>query len=82
MKKRRHTPEQVIRKLAEGDKLLNQGEDLAEVCRQLEIAESTWHPVSPRRRGRSSKGCSTTPRGGRAGGPWRQRTINPSPRHR
>ena len=43
MKKRRHTPEQVIRKLAEGDRLLNQGEDLAEVCRQLEIAESTWH---------------------------------------
>ena len=38
-----HTPEQIIRKLAEGDKLLNQGEDLSEVCRQLEIAESTWH---------------------------------------
>jgi hypothetical protein len=43
MKKRHHTPEQVIRKLAEGDKLLNQGEDLAERCPQLEIAESTWH---------------------------------------
>jgi len=43
MKKRHHTPEQIIRKLAEGDKLLNQGEDLSEVCRQLEIAESTWH---------------------------------------
>lgn len=23
--------------------MLNQGEDLAEVARQLEIAESTWH---------------------------------------
>ena len=43
MKQRHHTPEQVIRKLAEGDKLLNQGEELAEVCRRLEIAESTWH---------------------------------------
>jgi putative transposase len=43
MKQRHHTPEQVIRKLAEGDKLLNQGEDIAEVCRHLEIAESTWH---------------------------------------
>lgn len=43
MKRRHHTPEQVIRKLAEGDKLLNQGQDLVEVCRQLEIAESTWH---------------------------------------
>jgi transposase-like protein len=43
MKKRHHTPEQIIRKLAEGDKLLNQGQELVEVCRQLEIAESTWH---------------------------------------
>ena len=33
----------MIRKLAEGDKLLNQGQDLVEVCRHLEIAESTWH---------------------------------------
>jgi transposase-like protein len=43
MKHRRHSPEQVIRKLAEGEKLLNQGEVIAEVCRQLEITESTWH---------------------------------------
>ena len=43
MKQRHHTPEQVIRKLAEGDKLLNEGQDLAEVCRHLQIAESTWH---------------------------------------
>jgi transposase-like protein len=43
MKQRHHTPEQVIRKLAEGDKLLNQGQELVEVCRRLEIAESTWH---------------------------------------
>ena len=43
MKQRHHTPEQVVRKLAAGDKPLNEGKDLAEVCRQLEIAESTWH---------------------------------------
>jgi putative transposase len=43
MKQRHHTPEQVIRKLAEGEKLLNQGNDIAEVCRQLEITQSTWH---------------------------------------
>ena len=43
VKRRHHTPEQVVRKLAEGDKLLNQGSDIAEVCRQLEITESTWH---------------------------------------
>jgi putative transposase len=43
MKKRRHTPEQIIRKLAEGEKLLGEGKPLDEVVRQLEITESTWH---------------------------------------
>jgi transposase-like protein len=43
MKRRRHTPEQVIRKLAEGEKLLGLGKDVAEVCRHLEITESTWN---------------------------------------
>ena len=43
MKQRRHTPEQIIRKLAEGEKLLNAGNETPEVCRQLEITESTWH---------------------------------------
>jgi putative transposase len=39
---RRHTPEQIIRKLAEGQKLLAGGMDVEEVCRQFGIAESTW----------------------------------------
>ncbi len=43
MKRRRHTPEQVIRKLTEGEKLLGQGQSLDEVVRTLEITESTWH---------------------------------------
>ena len=43
MKQKRHSPEQVIRKRAEGEKLRNRGEEIAEVCRQLEIPESTWH---------------------------------------
>lgn len=42
-KRRRHTPDQIIRKLAEGHKLLAGGKDLEEVCRHLEVAESTWH---------------------------------------
>ena len=42
-KRRRHTPEQIIRKLAEGHKMLAAGKDLEEVCRHLEVAESTWH---------------------------------------
>jgi len=42
-KRRRHTPEQIIRKLAERNKLLAGDADLEEVCRPLGIAESTWH---------------------------------------
>jgi transposase-like protein len=42
-KNRRHTPEQLIRKLAEGNKVLNQGQTVEEVARHLEIAEATWH---------------------------------------
>ena len=42
-KRRRHTPEQIIRKLDEGHRQLAAGKDLDEVCRHLEIAESTWH---------------------------------------
>jgi putative transposase len=43
MKQWHHTPEQVIRKLAEGEKLLAQGKGNDEVARHLEITESTWH---------------------------------------
>ena len=43
MAARRHTLDQIIRKLAEGHKLMAGGMELIDVCRQLEIAESTWH---------------------------------------
>jgi putative transposase len=43
MKRRRHTPEQIIRKLAKGEKLLGEGKSIEEVVRDLEITESTWH---------------------------------------
>jgi len=34
-KRRRHTPDQIIRKLAEGSKLLAAGQELNAVCRHL-----------------------------------------------
>ena len=37
MKGRRHSPEQVVRKLREADKLLAEGAELADVCRHLEV---------------------------------------------
>jgi transposase-like protein len=43
MKRRRHTPEQIVRLLAEGEKLLGEGKTIDEVARHLEITESTWH---------------------------------------
>ena len=43
MKRHRHTPEQVVRKLREGERLLNDGKDLVEVLRHLEISEATWN---------------------------------------
>ncbi|GAB2770455.1 transposase [Nocardioides salsibiostraticola] len=42
-KRRRHTPEQVIRKLREGERMLGEGSDLAAVCKHLEVSEQTWH---------------------------------------
>ncbi len=42
-KRRKHTPKQIIRKIADGRKLLAEGFDVAEVCRQLQISEPMWH---------------------------------------
>lgn len=38
----RHTPEQVVRKLAEADRLLGEGKSVADVCRQLQVSEQTY----------------------------------------
>ena len=40
-RRRRHTPEQVIRKLREADRLLGAGQDVASVAKQLEVSEQT-----------------------------------------
>src|ERR1700740_3849318 len=43
MSRRRHTPEQVVRKLREADRLLGEGMELPEVTKQLEVSEATYH---------------------------------------
>ena len=43
MKRRHHTPEQIVRKLREADRLLGEGVQLAEVTKQLEVSEATYH---------------------------------------
>ena len=42
-RRRRHTPEQIIRKLREADRLLGEGQDVGQVAKQLEISEQTLH---------------------------------------
>ncbi len=43
MKRRRHTPEQIVRKLREADRLLAEGVEVPEVARVLEVSEATYH---------------------------------------
>jgi putative transposase len=43
MKRRRHTPEQMVRKLRTADAFLAEGKDVAEVARQLEVSEQTYY---------------------------------------
>ena len=43
MKRKRQIPEQAVRELREGERLLNGGEELGSVLRALEITESTWN---------------------------------------
>jgi len=43
VKRRKHTPDQVVRKLREADRLLADGKDVSEVSKHLEISEQTYH---------------------------------------
>ncbi len=43
MARRRHTPEQIVRKLREADRLLGEGAEIADVARLLEVSEATFH---------------------------------------
>ena len=46
--RKRHSPEQIIKKLRDADTLLNSGKDLAAVLQSLQISESTlerWRAV-------------------------------------
>jgi transposase-like protein len=43
VKAKRHTPNQVIRKLREAERMLGEGKSTAEVAKALEISENTFH---------------------------------------
>ena len=41
--KKRHTPEQIIRKLGQADRLLGEGITAADACRELGVTEQTYY---------------------------------------
>jgi len=43
MKRKRHRPEQIIRKLRESDQWLAEGKSVAEICQRLGVAEQTYY---------------------------------------
>jgi putative transposase len=42
-RRKRHSPEQVVRKLRDAEAMLNAGKDLAAVLQALEVSEATLH---------------------------------------
>jgi transposase-like protein len=43
MKRKRHSPEQIIRKLREADAMLAGEKTIGQVCQALEVSEQTFH---------------------------------------
>jgi putative transposase len=41
-RRKRHNPEQIVRKLRDADAMLNSGRELAAVLQSLEVSESTY----------------------------------------
>ena len=42
-RRKRHTPEQIVRKLRDADAMLSAGKELAAVLQALEVSEATYH---------------------------------------
>jgi putative transposase len=43
MKRTRHTPEQVIRRLRDADGMLAEHKSIAEIAKELGVSENTYH---------------------------------------
>lgn len=42
-RRKRHSPEQIVKKLRDADAMLNAGQDLAAVLQALEVSEQTYY---------------------------------------
>ena len=66
MKRRRHTPEQIIRKLREADRLLAEGQEVPEVAKPLEVSRGDLSPLArPVRRAEGRRRQAAEGAGGR-----------------
>lgn len=43
MKRRHHSPEQILRKLREAERMLGEGQRVSEVAKELGVSEATFH---------------------------------------
>ena len=43
MKGRKHTSEQIVRKLREADRLIGEGKTISEACKELEVSDHTFY---------------------------------------
>ena len=43
MKRKLHTPEQIVKKLREADAVIASGSTVEQVCRQLQISDATYY---------------------------------------
>ena len=43
MKRKKHSPEQIIKKLREADAMLASGKTIGQACQTLEVSEQTFH---------------------------------------
>jgi hypothetical protein len=42
-RRKRHSPEEIVKKLRDGEAMLNAGKDPAAVLQALEVSEATWN---------------------------------------
>lgn len=43
MRKKRHSPDEIVRKLRQAESLLNEGQTMAQVIQKLEVTEQTYY---------------------------------------
>ena len=55
--RKRHIPEQIVRKLMAADRLLAEGKDTAAVCRELGVSGATYHRGRNQFGGLKAQGC-------------------------